>query len=364
MLSGEEIRTIEKQHLERAKSRKPHHYGLVNGVHVFHATVPEHDSLYGVHLHDADDSAFAQAISTSRNEGTPIILHGEPPPSLGQDGTMSQDRLKKAFTQADGETMTDPREHQPQSVDQSLMAWGAQKLSPLKIDDLAQFAINQRIVKIRKVLDDLYSGWVEYQGKQIHHFEKLTLPALLTQLQSKLELYGKEKELMADQEKKIEMPAKDLIEEHKKLISVLESPSHKDDLEEAKEQRKELAGYEAEAKKPEVSIAKKIKKLRQKLDETKETIATKDLISGIEDPAKECPACERGVDSCICYMNLPAPRVEFDGKKLTIFFKGEWNEEDRLNFMSDIKSRAGRILLEQRKEMAKSALAEIRKKLK
>jgi hypothetical protein len=39
---------------------------------------------------------------------------------------------------------------------------------------------------------------------------------------------------------KISMPKKDFIKEHKKLVDVLRSPSHKDDLEEAKEQGDEL----------------------------------------------------------------------------------------------------------------------------
>ena len=43
--------------------------------------------------------------------------------------------------------------------------------------------------------------------------------------------------------KKISMDADELIDEHKNLINVLRSPSHKDDKEEAKEQSKELKEY-------------------------------------------------------------------------------------------------------------------------
>lgn len=376
LLDAAQIRSIEAQHLNQAKARKPHHYGLIDGVNFFHAHSPDHEALFGIHLKNPDESKLTSAMQESKKTGTPIILHGEVPsflkdqlgdtlkPKLSEQGS-----LKKAFTQADGETMTDPREHQPQSVDSSLLAWGAKKISSMKIDDIGQFEINGRTVKIRKVLHDLYSGWIEYEGQNIHQFEKLTMPALMTQLQSKLELYGKEKEVMADKSKKIEIPAKDLIEEHKKLIGILESPSHKDDLEEAKEQRKELADYEQEAMSPETpdtseEIVDKIKDLKTKLKETKETVSAKELIAGIEEPQSECPACERMAEKCICYLNLPRPRVEFDGKKLSIFFKNEWHEEDRVNFMNDLKARAGRILLEQRKEQAANVLAEIRKKLK
>jgi len=41
---------------------------------------------------------------------------------------------------------------------------------------------------------------------------------------------------------------------------------------------------------------------------------------------------------------LPKPRLEFDGKKVSIFFKSEWSLEDRENFVEDLKRRAGRIL--------------------
>lgn len=52
--------------------------------------------------------------------------------------------------------------------------------------------------------------------------------------------------------KDIKIPEKEFVEEHKKLIDVLESPSHKDDIKEAKEQRKEL---EQEIKKSEIIVS-------------------------------------------------------------------------------------------------------------
>ena len=49
-----------------------------------------------------------------------------------------------------------------------------------------------------------------------------------------------EKHLMLKDEETIEMPKDEFIEEHKNLINVLNSPSHKDDKKEAKKQKKEL----------------------------------------------------------------------------------------------------------------------------
>jgi hypothetical protein len=137
------------------------------------------------------------------------------------------------------------------------------------------------------------------------------LPELLLQLQSKFELYGKET----------------IVEE----------------------------------KKPEVE--QKLKELQEKVQEHEETLSGKELIPGIENPQIDCPACERPVKDCVCYTGLPNPRVEFDGKKVTIFFKSAWGEEDRLNFVDDLKRRAGTILDKRRILKAQDTLVQIRKKL-
>lgn len=51
-------------------------------------------------------------------------------------------------------------------------------------------------------------------------------------------------------------PAKNMVEEHKHLVEVLESPSHEDDKAEAKKQAAELKEYEAEAAGKEPEVAK------------------------------------------------------------------------------------------------------------
>lgn len=64
------------------------------------------------------------------------------------------------------------------------------------------------------------------------------------------EAISKARELTGDLEKggnkkkkKISMNFSDFIKEHKKLLQVLRSPSHEDDLEEAKEQADEVKQY-------------------------------------------------------------------------------------------------------------------------
>lgn len=44
------------------------------------------------------------------------------------------------------------------------------------------------------------------------------------------------------------MNYKELVEEHERVVDVLESPSHEDDKKEAKTQKKELAGYKKKLK--------------------------------------------------------------------------------------------------------------------
>lgn len=129
--------------------------------------------------------------------------------------------------------------------------------------------------------------------------------------------------------KKVEMPAEEFVREHTHLSDVLESPSHDDDKEEAHKQARELE--------------EKLKEMETKKNEP-EVISGKDLLHGMSNPEEECEACERPVNNCICYTGLPRPAIEFDGKKVSIFFKSEWSLEDRQNFIEDLKRRAGRIL--------------------
>jgi hypothetical protein len=238
--------------------------------------------------------------------------------------------VKKAFLQGDGETLTDPKSHDAanQAVHPSLMDWGVKNLVPMAIDHQGEFELAGKVIKVRKVLEDLYSGWVEHENKIIHQFEKITLPLVLSQLQSKLELYGKEEDAVSD--KPIDPGS--------------------------------VTGP--------MDIGSKIKELQEKLKEQlqaveiKETLSGTDLAPGIENPEKECAACERPSDQCVCYLNLPVPRVEVTPKGVNIFFKSEWNEEDIQNFKSDLCRRAGLVLTRRRIESARSAIDSIRSKIK
>ena len=105
-------------------------------------------------------------------------------------------------------------------------------------------------------------------------------------------------------------------------------------------------------------IREKLEALRAKVKE--EIIPAKDLAEGLEQPEEECPACESQSEECSCYEGLSRPRLEFDGKKVTIFFKSDWSAEDKDNFKEDLKKRAG-IILRKREEARSNALVKAKK---
>jgi hypothetical protein len=284
-------------------------------------------------------------IVYEHEEDGPKVIHepGEPVKEaideLKQKKKDHQD-VRKAFYQHDGETLTDPKSHDAasQAVPEWLMKWGVDNLVPMAKEAHAEFDLAGKKIKVRKVMEDLYSGWIEHASHIIHQFEKLTMPLVLSQLQSKLELYGKE-----------ENPVPEVPEV--KPGDVVESPA---------EQAKEEQTLE--------SIASKIKQIQEQVgqfyrDEVKEhqeSITGKELTSGIENPEKDCPACERPANQCVCYLNLPTPRIEVTARGVNIFFKSEWQEEDISNFKQDLIRRAGTVLEQRRILKAKEALQKIK----
>jgi len=114
-------------------------------------------------------------------------------------------------------------------------------------------------------------------------------------------------------------------------------------------------------------IKSEIKELKAaELAETEEKVVvpSKEMLVGVDSPERVCSACEQPSESCSCYLNLPRPRVEFDGRTFTFFFKSQWNEEDRLNFVDDMKKRTGLLLEKSRLKKAEEARTNIRKKLR
>lgn len=226
----------------------------------------------------------------------------------------SDDLAKQAFTSQDQETLIDSKVHLAalQSLPKELLDFAAKNLSPMKVDEIAQFKIFNNIIKLRKNGPDLYSGWVESGGSITHKFEKVTAPQLLMQLQSQLELYGKEKEIEAPS-----VPAEPLTETGEQLSA------HKED---------KTADHAAKVK-------EKIEELQENV---KKEIPLKEIMPSLDNPESECDACNLPPSECSCYSALSRPTIEIDLKsqKIRISFNSEWSQEDRENFQADIKRRA------------------------
>lgn len=59
----------------------------------------------------------------------------------------------------------------------------------MKDEDVKEVNIAGRSIVIRKLMQDMYSGKVTYNGQIVHQFDRTTIPQLAGQLQSLLELY-------------------------------------------------------------------------------------------------------------------------------------------------------------------------------
>jgi len=225
----------------------------------------------------------------------------------------SESLFKQAFTHQDQETLIDIKSHLAAlgSLPPELIEFGSKVLSVMKMDEITSFPIAGHVVKVRKNGPDLYTGWTE-KGSEINHkFEKVSMPQLMAQLQSQLELYGKEKELA---------PKKDLTEVGQAISEAIDETREEN---EAVRQAK---------------IKEKLDKLKGKIN--KEVIPIKEVLSTEQEDV--CSACDEKVAACSCYSGLPAPRVEIDIKsgKINIFFQKSWSPEDKENFTDDLKRRA------------------------
>lgn len=328
---------------------KPHYYGKVGDVHVWHATHESHASMVGIHVDSPNDDKFNDSLDEARTKKVKaVVIHGTPPETLrtriNQDlgvhkpGKLHKTEvgpftLEKTYLQNDKQTKVDIKAHTGAIAASSapLMEWGTKKLATLPKDAVESFELDGKTIKVRKHDADVYSGWIETKdGNMIHQFEKIQLPELMTQLQSKLELYGREEE--AVKENDIPDVQSKLLALREKIRGYLEAAGldHED-----KPDATPAPTPASEDSHPAVEAN----------GEARVDVPTKELVPGMLNPEKECPACERPVADCCCFTGMPKPRLEFDGRKVTIFFKSEhWDEEAREAFIGDLKRRAGRLL--------------------
>lgn len=297
----------------------------------------------------------AAAGPAPKNTVSPVanqsVAHNPPRPKFPKNNKIkiAKKDLVKAMMHQDNETLVDSKSLAAAAgpAPQVMMDWGAKYLSPMKINDIAHLKVGDYVIKVTKKSPDLYAGWVENEANIGHKFERLTMPQLLLQLRSALELYGKEDELLSTVLLHSDHEKEKTTEKKKELTEVGQAIS------DAIEESKDASEADKQAK-----IREKLEALRAKVKE--EIIPAKDLAEGLEEPEKECPACEAQSEDCSCYEGLSRPRLEFDGKKVTIFFKSDWSAEDKDNFKEDLKKRAG-IILRKREEARSNALVKAKK---
>lgn len=376
---------------------RPHYYGKVDGVHIWQHTDDSHSQMVGEHIENPTDDELKTAISSAKEKKTPaVVVRGTPPEmlrarlssSMGPIISKSENSsLEKAYLHNDQQTKTDLLTHLTSlgTVSKELMEWGADKLVPLEKDAVETIDLFGRTIKVRKLDPDIYSGWIEDSGQKIHGFERVTLPELLAQIQSKLELYNKpEPKPVSDSpslEEKIEQlqaairtHAKELgfeipddeldLTDKKKAkrslkklrdkvsAAIVKEPTNETEQEENREAQTFKEANEDRKKK---ILFEEVNEIERQVKEIHEhvvaqdprapiEISSKELMPGLVRPETQCQDCEQSVDECLCYVGLPRPRLEFDGKKVTIFFKSEWDFESRESFIEDLKRRAGRLL--------------------
>lgn len=376
---------------------RPHYYGKVDGVHIWHHTDESHSQMVGEHIESPTDDEVKAAISSAKEKKTPaVIVRGTPPEmlrarlnsSMGPQISKSETGyLEKAYLHNDQQTKTDLLTHLASlgTVSDELMKWGTEKLVPLEKDAVESLDLYGRTVKVRKLDPDIYSGWIEDAGQKIHGFERVTLPELLAQLQSKLELYNKPEPQSVTQpislEEKIahlqtairahaselgfEIPERefDLTDKRKarrslkKLKEKVSAAISKEPFDETEqdEDSEAQAFKEADENRQKKILSEEVNEIERQIKEIHQhvvaqdpnapvEVSRKELMPGLVRPETQCPDCEQPVDECLCYVGLPRPRLEFDGKKVTIFFKSEWDIESRESFVEDLKRRAGRLL--------------------
>lgn len=367
---------------------KPHYYGKIQGVHVFHATHEDHKALIGIHLHNAHDKDLNASLDEAKNKGFgTVVLHGSPPeslrtrihPSLGahkpgniKKSEVAQIDLKKTFLQNDKKTVSSIEDHTAslRSTPKALMDWGVEKLTSLAKDATAQIELDGKIIKVRKLDADQYSGWIEHEGNKIHAFEHITLPELMTQLQSKLELYGREEQVTnktkddpeasaPDVQSRLEQ-LRDRIRGHLSQMGLepedVDGEEHKPFDETEVDEDKEKKDFDAAGKEKREKMAfgeqneieDQLKDLHQDL---KEHISQDDVSLATKeanlDGESACPDCGSSKRFCECFSGLPEPRVEIDlkNKKINVFFKSEWGQEEKDAYLIDVRRRIFKIAL-------------------
>lgn len=262
------------------------------------------------------------------------------------DDTTIED-LVKAFERRDDYTLVDPREFYGaiQSVNRKVLSWVTDITKGMDIGEMKETTLPTGArIKVRKLANDMYSGHlIDKSGSIDHLYDRLTIPALASQIMSVYEVYDEETEnsdllsLKAEIErlnKDIrDSKIKDGIERgeiEKRLTQVLDKIDHLEKLSNELEQ-----DVKTVIEKEENEVKKKLLTLKNRVEEDIESKLEVVTARKAGEPG-ECIDCNSS--PCVCYTHLSRPSIDvFPDGRVNILFKSDWNSLDKTNFLKTMK---------------------------
>lgn len=266
------------------------------------------------------------------------------------------EKLLKAFERRDDYTLVDPREYYGalQAVSDRVMGWVTDAVKGMKVNEQRNhnLPVEGAVLKVRKLAGDMYSGWIIDKSGDINHlYDRLTLPALASQVMAVYEVYDKEK----DEKKPSLRTLKDEIELLNSELRNVKAGQSQSNIEER------LKGLVESLDKLTDSSSKQTEMHDKLVDRTENelnSIHTKlqglRSVVGGQNPPKDEPEManmmavrrvgEPGLcndcscNPCQCYTHLTKPTIEIEPSgKITIMFKSDWQNLDKTNFLHTMK---------------------------
>lgn len=234
-------------------------------------------------------------------------------------------------------------------------------------EDFRELKVDTYTLKIRKHVNDVYSGRILDGNKQVHQFTNKSLPAVSVELMSVFEWYlpedAQELEIVDDlHDDDINSGMQSLIDDYYKhnitnIYGEMENirgeirQSHAVDLQQVEQKIMKLFDklestmlhhadkhnqLSSDAGSHIDEVHEKLRELQCKIDELGRKPTQIEAVSkdpdGLENPGK---IHEDG------YMYLSKPQIEIEpGGKMRILFKSDWNPMDQSNYLKDLRARA------------------------
>lgn len=296
------------------------------------------------------------------------------------------ERLNKAFERRDDYTLVDPREFYGalEHINSQVMGWVKEATKDMKDGDTRDYPLpfedKKVVLKVRKLMNDMYSGYLIDKSGDINHlFDRVSLPVLATQIMSAYEVYPDKIEGVADDigalaekeleeskenpsEKDEEKLESDILHSMKQQLLEINTKLKSGKLDkETKSQMlilvdklssvarviKELQEHEEAEEPVEVEEVDALKRIRRKLEALKNQVpevvqepavlsSGPVVVAPMPESPPKCHDC--GMASCVCYNHLSKPMIEImPSGKISIFFKSDWQNQDKVTYLKGMK---------------------------